>query len=544
LRLARLARGRWEKATTLPGRGGLDAGLHWAGGRLWLLYSSVVPEGWHLAELDAGGAPVADGVIPGPIDERPFLRLDGAEPTLVWSRDEFPRSAVGGERFLWEAPTGSTFRYMAFGDSITKGVEDECNQNCDANGANCGYPKRLPTSTYLNCAVNACQVVNKGKGGETTAQGVTRIQTVLEDNGPWDEVLLMEGTNDICWNDFSNNTIENNLETMESLATAAGVETLHASIIHICGDTCEPGFECPSSLPDPEGRVEDLRERIRDNLANVDPDTSHRWWSDPWSVLCPTQSCFNQHYADWGHPDCSGYDLMTDVFRDAILAKPEPGAPTAVGPVGTIADSSPTFEWDKEVPRDATWYQFQLDGPGGNLEDDWFAETAVCTGSDCTLGVGTLPDGAYTWRVRGRNAAGRSAWVETTFTIQTVLPPGPPTPVAPTGTIGDDRPEFTWLRETPTAATSYELEVSDEAGVILDQTYSPFLVCAGTTCTVDPFDLGDPLAAGDYSWRVRGANVAGAGPWTEPLAFTVIPGLLFTDGFESGDTTAWSEEQL
>ncbi|MGH9464820.1 MAG: hypothetical protein ACRD0X_04190, partial [Thermoanaerobaculia bacterium] len=273
--------------------------------------------------------------------------------------------------------------------------------------------------------------------------------------------------------------------------------------------------------------------------ANVDADTDHRWWADPWSELCPTQSCFDQHYADWGHPDCSGYDIMTDVFRDDLQARAVPGPVEAVEPEGTTSDASPTFRWNKEIPRDATWYQFQLDGPGGNLEDFWFEEGS-CAPWQCTLDLGAFPDGTYTWRVRGRNPEGRAPWVETTFTIQTVVPPGEPAPIAPAGAIGDDRPTFTWQRESPITANSYELEVSDEVGVILDQQFLAGGICAGTSCSVDPFTLGEPLAAGDYSWRVRGSNVAGPGPWSDSLAFTLIPGLLFTDGFESGDTEAWS----
>jgi hypothetical protein len=428
---------------------------------------------------------------------------------------------------------------MAFGDSITTGKGDECNPDCDDPLSNCGYPTRLPTSSYLNCSANECEVVNKGKGGENTSEGVTRIENVLDNEGPWDAVLLMEGTNDICWEqDVSNDTIEANLGTMEDKAADHGVETLHASIIHINDESI-----CPSNLPDPEGRVANLRNRIRDHLANVDADTGHRWWSDPWSELCPTENCFQQHYADWGHPDCSGYDIMTDVFRDGIQARAAPGEVAAVEPTGTTSDTSPTFLWNKEIPRDATWYQFQLDGPGGNLEDLWLDETGTCAPWQCTLDLGTFPEGTYTWRARGRNSAGRSPWAETIFTIQTVLPPGEPTGLAPLGNIGDDRPAFTWLRESPLAATAYELEVSDGTGVIFDEIFPLLGTCSGTTCSVDPFEQGEPLAAGDYSWRVRGSNAAGPGPWSDTLAFTLIPGLIFLDGFETGDTSAWTQVQ-
>ncbi len=540
LHLARFDGRGWRELAVLPGRGSMPAEFHVAEGRIWLLYSSVVPEAWQALELDPRGAVVGRHTFAGECSERrPRFSVVGGEPQLEGLAA--PSGAPSPQPS--ETPTGETFRYMAFGDSITAGKADECNGNCDDITCNndepqCGYPPRLATSAYLDCAANQCQVVNEGKGCETTGQGLTRIQNVLDDEGPWDVALLMEGTNDVCWQDVSNNTIEANLGMMESEAAERGVETLHASIIHINDEDI-----CPSSLPDPEGRVADLRNRIRDNLANVDSDTTHRWWSDPWSELCPTQNCFQQHYADWGHPDCSGYDIMTDVFRDGVQARAVPGEVTALEPTGTTSDTSPTFRWNKEIPRDATWYQFQLDGPGGNLEDLWLAETETCAPWQCTLDLGVFPEGTYTWSVRGRDAAGRSPWVETTFTIQLLQPPGEATPIAPAGNIGDDRPTFTWQRESPILATDYEVEISDELAVIFDEVFPAFSSCVGTTCSVEPFAEGDPLAAGDYTWRVRGSNAAGNGPWTDPLAFTLIPGLIFLDGFESSDTSAWSQTQ-
>jgi hypothetical protein len=58
--------------------------------------------------------------------------------------------------------------------------------------------------------------------------------------------------------------------------------------------------------------------------------------------------------------------------------------------------------------------------------------------------------------------------------------------------------------------------------------------CTASICT---FDLLAPLAPGDYTWRVRGRNPAGFGPWSADATMRV---LIFTDGFESGDTQEWN----
>ncbi|MDH3403957.1 MAG: SGNH/GDSL hydrolase family protein [Acidobacteriota bacterium] len=414
------------------------------------------------------------------------------------------------------------FRYMCFGDSITEG-----NTTFDPTGLG-GYPGRLPA--LIDCDLPACKVVNKGKGGEETPEGVTRIEAILN-TANWDVVLLMEGTNDV-FNNTSNNTIEANLGIMDDKARDHGVDTLHASIIHLDPDSTA------GNDPGKVAAVANLRTRVM-NLAAA----RNRWFADPWTPLCPNQACFEAHYHDppgaVGHPDPSGFDILAGVFEDAIESSPVPGYVTAVYPIGVIDDPDPTFLWIKEASGVATWYEFRLLSGTTTLEEGWYEEDAVCAGTQCSLDFGSLPEGDYTWEVRGRNPRGRSNWRSTPFTIQTLLPPTGVTLTAPLGFIGEPEPTFTWDREAPRAATSYRLEVAGEGGIILDQVYPLFGTCGADTCAVDPF-AGAPLAAGPYSWRVRGANAAGDGPWSEPGLFELVPGLVFADGFESGDTAAWS----
>jgi hypothetical protein len=43
-----------------------------------------------------------------------------------------------------------------------------------------------------------------------------------------------------------------------------------------------------------------------------------------------------------------------------------------------------------------------------------------------------------------------------------------------------------------------------------------------------------------YYWRVRSENLCGPGPASTVFSFTTLSLLPFEDGFESGDTSAWS----
>jgi len=430
--------------------------------------------------------------------------------------------------FLAWPAAGQIFRYMAFGDSETLGAPP-------FDPAGLGYPGRL--DDLLNCFPPNCEVINEGLGGEKTFQGVTRIETLL-DADPWDVVLLMEGINDVHL-EFSNASIIANLGLMDIKARDHGVDTLHGSNIHLDPDS-ESGM-----IPAKRAQIAALRDLVETLAAN-----RNRYFADPWTPLCPNNQCFNQHYYQpgggeintVGHPDPSGFDIMADEFRDAIVSSPVPAVINPVAPIGTIDDLSPDYVWTREVAQNATWYQFRiLDEAMTIIVDEWEQVGANCSGSTCTRSGPIFEEGDYTWEVRGRNPRGRSAWVSTPFTILTLLPPTELVPTAPETYTAETEPLFQWERETPRVAATYRLEVSDSVGVIFDQVYSTFAACAANPdCTVDPFN-GAPLSPAElYSWRVQGANAAGTGPWTAKLEFEVEPNLIFFDGFESGDLTAWS----
>lgn len=138
------------------------------------------------------------------------------------------------------------------------------------------------------------------------------------------------------------------------------------------------------------------------------------------------------------------------------------------------------------------------------------------------------------------NASGFDMMADEFFDAITLLPvPGAATPISPAGTITDFTPAFTWDFEVPAHATWYQLSVDGNAGNVLDVWLAETAVCGGSNCVYSPFGA---LAGGDYTWRIRTRNPAGFGPWSAALAFTIDSDYIFGDGFETGDTSAWTRD--
>ena len=104
---------------------------------------------------------------------------------------------------------------VCFGDSITHGY---------MGGTATAYP------TYLTNMLDpaAFKVVNAGKGGEDTFQGVSRLGKVLEAYKP-KYLLLMEGANDVIER-ISPATTSFNLENMAQQAKTAGATPILSTI--------------------------------------------------------------------------------------------------------------------------------------------------------------------------------------------------------------------------------------------------------------------------------------------------------------------------
>ena len=113
------------------------------------------------------------------------------------------------------------------------------------------------------------------------------------------------------------------------------------------------------------------------------------------------------------------------------------------------------------------------------------------------------------------------------------LPGTPALSSPPNGAVNQPlRPIFEW--SAATGADSYWIEVDDDPAFS-----SPAIAESGIlgTSYTPTIDLEEGTT---YYWRVTSENVCGPGGSSTVFSFTTMTLLPFEDGFESGDTSAWS----
>lgn len=216
------------------------------------------------------------------------------------------RFAVGFAATLLALSAGSAQaqnRFLAFGDSITEGFGDASTRP----RTEIGYPGRLDDLLVARGLAGAT-VINAGLGGETTIEGVTRIDQVLRIN-PADTLLLMEGTNDIN-GQVSVETITFNLQRIAGKAEAQGLRVVHGTIIP----------RLATANRDSDNKIGAQTAASLRNLAW----NARRGLADPFEVfLYQTPNPFGTLYVggpDRLHPNAAGYDKLAEVWADQITA--------------------------------------------------------------------------------------------------------------------------------------------------------------------------------------------------------------------------------
>jgi hypothetical protein len=217
------------------------------------------------------------------------------------------------------------------------------------------------------------------------------------------------------------------------------------------------------------------------------------------------------------------YDSLGGTVVSAPVAvNVTPPAPTLVAPSGPVATATPTYIWN--AIQGATSYTFYTDLGGGATT----VYTAAAAG--CSSGFGTcsvtpatpLPSGVVVgWIVNAVTAAGAGPWSAPNFTVFASIP-ATPTLVSPSGTIGSATPTFTW--NAVANAANYTL-YRDDTGAGTTYTAAAAGCPAGTgTCSVTPATV---IPSGTtVGWIVNADNAAGTGPWSSPLFFTFIGGVV------------------
>ena len=419
--------------------------------------------------------------------------------------------------------TAQTFRVVTFGDSLTEAYPFDLGSgsSCTANRDTCGYTARL-ASAY-GCGSGDCSFTNRGRSGELTTSGLTRLDQVLRERD-WDLLVLLEGTNDIAAG-ISPESALFNLKKMADKARARGVGVAHASPIWFNPSVAKDSTTARNSA------IRSLRGRILSEASS-----NGRCFVDAWSKLCPAgggqQSCFNANY--WqppagtidhvGHPNTRGYDVLGGEFFRVLGSKGIPGAAQPIAPTGEACGELLTLTWEKETQANAgcgNWFQIEIDGPGGSKFDGWFPQAGACSGSKCTLTIAAnlRREGNHSYRVRTRNTAGYGPWSDDLdFTSIPTAPRqikklrGPEGQLFVQGGVLD----FKWKPADTTI--EYRLEVvSPIDGLVIDEVLAAADACDQTECSFTP-EAG--LGAGPYTWRVRAENICG-GTWSEAALFTL-----------------------
>ncbi|MBK7316776.1 hypothetical protein, partial [Candidatus Villigracilis affinis] len=198
-------------------------------------------------------------------------------------------------------------------------------------------------------------------------------------------------------------------------------------------------------------------------------------------------------------------------YRSFTVDTTGPVAPVLSAPANAASViGTPAFSW--VAAATATKYQFEYD-------NDSDFSSPIYTSIDLTTTSHTPPAialGAYSWHVRGKDAAGNWGGWSTARTV-TILPAVPVAPVlvspAASAVTSDSTPDFTW--NSVVSGNTYELEISNASTFATKQQ-----TCTGGVGVLNYAATNIP--DGVWYWHVRALNVNGvAGAWSAYRSFTV-----------------------
>jgi len=189
--------------------------------------------------------------------------------------------------------------FLAFGDSITRGVGDDIRVGEDviavseAPSGEAGYPRRLEDRLGV-------LVSNKGIPGERiSSSGIFRFTKVVKSTNA-DYVLISEGAND-SFDAVSAADLGRNLQTLINIAKALKKEVILVGIPPSCcrhdgtGKFVKQYNQKYADLADLNGLLFSNTERA-------------------WENTCNTKKCFLLNLPEGLHPNTKGYDSMAEVI--------------------------------------------------------------------------------------------------------------------------------------------------------------------------------------------------------------------------------------
>jgi hypothetical protein len=210
-----------------------------------------------------------------------------------------------------------------------------------------------------------------------------------------------------------------------------------------------------------------------------------------------------------------GFNLNTpeesgsfSTIRSFVIDSVAPPIPDLQQPAaGASSVGIPTFTWSK--PSGSTQFQFQLDD-GSEFDSGVINTNSIKPGGSFS-GLG-----AFTWRVRARDAAGNWSNWSAPRTIMITLPiPSAPTLGLPSNNASLNQPDpiFTWA--SVPYADHYEIWIDEQSNFMGGHDYEQITLSG--QLSEQPI-----LAEGKYYWRVRGYNVNDQpGNWSGSFAVAI-----------------------
>lgn len=174
----------------------------------------------------------------------------------------------------------------------------------------------------------------------------------------------------------------------------------------------------------------------------------------------------------------------------------------------TIAvDRTPTLTWNNDIPA-ADEYQVYLMRNGKYYASSDWVKPRQWTPTK------NLPAGKFTWWVRGKNLDGNGQWAGPgKFTVQAQVPGASAALNFKDDFVTTDpTPGFWWTASNPAATLYYVYLIKDgqpymASGWISNRFWTP----------------NRTLPTGNYTWRIKTWNADGAGPWSNPATFRLVP---------------------
>lgn len=240
------------------------------------------------------------------------------------------------------AGTARSETVIAFGDSITKGTPYVDGRS--GNGRRVGGYEP-PLEELMAEIGRTVYVLNHGVGGENTADGMVRIDDVIDSYDHVDFILIMEGINDR--NLFSPSTTIYHLREMINRSRSRGVEPILATVT--------PYTKKAGQTPSSSGTV---AQEYYPRIIRLAQDKNVAL-ADQYKACVGNWANIN---VDGTHPNRGGYDIIArtwfNVLKDAQASKdPRPSVTTfqATG----VDETKATLNDAVRPNRNDTTYYFE-----------------------------------------------------------------------------------------------------------------------------------------------------------------------------------------